>query len=95
MTGIVSRATRSDDRVGDTPPVGQPTRRSCRPGRGVGGYTSATVPIAVIAFDFDPHVRIGSDLTVRWQTLALAVVVLVCLAGAGVLARRLMQGLAR
>jgi prolipoprotein diacylglyceryltransferase len=80
MTGIVSRATRSDDRVGDTPPVGQPT--PCR------GYTSATVPIAVIAFDFDPLVRLSSDLTVRWQTLALAVVALVCLAGAGVLARR-------
>ena len=80
MTGIVSRSRRSDDRVGDTPPVGQPT--FCR------GYTSATVPIAVIAFDFDPLVRLGSDLTVRWQTLALAVVVLVCLAGAGVMARR-------
>ena len=46
------------------------------------------MPIAVIAFDFDPLVRLGPDLTVRWQTLALAVVVLVCLAGAGVLARR-------
>jgi prolipoprotein diacylglyceryltransferase len=46
------------------------------------------VPIAVIAFDFDPLVRLGTDLSVRWQTIALAVVVLVCLAGAGVLARR-------
>jgi prolipoprotein diacylglyceryltransferase len=46
------------------------------------------VPIVVIAFDFDPLVRLGSDLSVRWQTLALAVVVLVCLAGAGILARR-------
>lgn len=80
MMGIVSRATRSDDRVDDTPPVGQPTLRR--------GYTSATVPIAVIAFDFDPLVRLGSDLSVRWQTLALAAVVLVCLAGAGILARR-------
>lgn len=46
------------------------------------------MPIAVIAFDFDPLVRLGTDLSVRWQTLALAVVVLMCLAGAGVLARR-------
>ena len=52
------------------------------------GYTAATVPIAVIAFDFDPLVHIGSSLTVRWQTLALALVVFVCLATAGVLARR-------
>ncbi len=80
MTGIVSCATRPDDRVGDTSPVGQPTLRH--------GYTSATVPIAVIAFDFDPLLRLGSDFSVRWQTLALATVVLVCLAGAGVLARR-------
>jgi len=33
-------------------------------------YTAATVPIAVIAFDFDPLVHLGSSLTVRWQTLA-------------------------
>ncbi len=52
------------------------------------GYTAATVPIAVIAFDFDPLVHIGSSLTVRWQTLALALVVFVCLAASGTLARR-------
>ena len=52
------------------------------------GYTAATVPIAVIAFDFDPLVHIGSSLTIRWQTMALALVVFVCLATAGVLARR-------
>lgn len=46
------------------------------------------MPIAVIAFDFDPLVHIGSSLTVRWQTLALALVVFVCLAAAGSLARR-------
>jgi prolipoprotein diacylglyceryltransferase len=51
-------------------------------------YTAATVPIAVIAFDFDPLVHIGSSLTVRWQTLALALVVFVCLAATGTLARR-------
>jgi prolipoprotein diacylglyceryltransferase len=46
------------------------------------------VPIAVIAFDFDPLVQLATDLVVRWQTLALALIVLVCLATAGVLARR-------
>jgi prolipoprotein diacylglyceryltransferase len=51
-------------------------------------YTAATVPIAVIAFDFDPLIHIGSSLTVRWQTLALALVVFVCLATTGTLARR-------
>jgi prolipoprotein diacylglyceryltransferase len=51
-------------------------------------YTAATVPIAVIAFDFDPLVHIGSSLTVRWQTLALALVVFICLAAAAMLARR-------
>jgi prolipoprotein diacylglyceryltransferase len=80
MTGIVSRARRPHDRLDDTSPVGQPTLRH--------GYTSATVPIAVIAFDFDPLVRLGPDLSVRWQTLALAAVVLLCLAAAGILARR-------
>jgi prolipoprotein diacylglyceryltransferase len=49
------------------------------------------VPIAVIAFDFDPLVTLGPGLIVRWQTLALALVLLVCVATAGVLARR--QGL--
>jgi prolipoprotein diacylglyceryltransferase len=46
------------------------------------------VPIAVIAFDFDPLLHVGDALTVRWQTLALALVVAVSLAAAGVLARR-------
>jgi prolipoprotein diacylglyceryltransferase len=52
------------------------------------GYTSATVPIATIAFDFDPLLRLADGLTVRWQTIALATVVAACLATAGVLARR-------
>ena len=46
------------------------------------------MPIAVIAFDFDPLIRLGTDVSVRWQTLALATVVLVCLACAGILGRR-------
>jgi phosphatidylglycerol---prolipoprotein diacylglyceryl transferase len=46
------------------------------------------VPIATIAFDFDPLLRFADGLTVRWQTIALATVVAMCLASAGVLARR-------
>jgi prolipoprotein diacylglyceryltransferase len=46
------------------------------------------VPIAVIAFDFDPLLHLADGLTVRWQTIALAAVVATCLAAAGVIARR-------
>jgi prolipoprotein diacylglyceryltransferase len=46
------------------------------------------VPIAVIAFDFDPLLHLADGLTVRWQTVALAAAVAVCLAAVGVLARR-------
>jgi prolipoprotein diacylglyceryltransferase len=41
------------------------------------------VPIAVIAFDFDPLIRLTADLVVRWQTLALAAVIAACLIAAG------------
>jgi len=80
MTVMVSRRALAGERSGDTKGVGQPT-----PWR---GYTSATVPIAVIAFDFDPLIHFADDLTVRWQTVALAAVVALCLATAGVVARR-------
>ena len=46
------------------------------------------MPFAVIAFDFDPLVQLTATVVVRWQTLALALAVLVCLATAAVLARR-------
>jgi prolipoprotein diacylglyceryltransferase len=46
------------------------------------------VPIAVIAFDFDPLLRLGDGLVVRWQTVALAALVAACLVVAGILARR-------
>jgi phosphatidylglycerol:prolipoprotein diacylglycerol transferase len=46
------------------------------------------VPIAVIAFDFDPVLRLTADLAVRWQTLALAGVIAACLIVAGILSRR-------
>jgi len=52
------------------------------------GYTAGTVPIAVIAFDFDPLLRLGDGLVVRWQTIALAAVIATCLMVSGVLARR-------
>ena len=52
------------------------------------GYTAATVPIAVIAFDFDPLLRLGDGLVVRWQTVALAVVIAASLMLAGFRARR-------
>jgi prolipoprotein diacylglyceryltransferase len=46
------------------------------------------VPIAVIAFDFDPLLRLGDGLVVRWQTVALAVVIAASLMLAGFRARR-------
>ena len=46
------------------------------------------MPIAVIAFDFDPLLRLGDGLVVRWQTVALAAIVAVCLLLAGILGRR-------
>ena len=53
------------------------------------GYTAGTVPIAVIAFDFDPLLRLGDDVVVRWQTIALALVLAAVLVVAGVIARRI------
>jgi prolipoprotein diacylglyceryltransferase len=44
------------------------------------------VPIAAIAFDFDPLLRLG-DLAVRWQTLGLAAILLAVLVTVGVRAR--------
>lgn len=46
------------------------------------------MPIATLAFDFDPLLRLGDGLTVRWQTVALAVVIAACLMAAGTAARR-------
>ena len=78
------RRSRRGDRRSDTPGVVQPTLG--RPVRVE--YTAGTVPIAVIAFDFDPLVRILDDVVVRWQTLALAAVIAACLAVTGLMARR-------
>jgi len=46
------------------------------------------VPIAVIAFDFDPLIRLGDAIVVRWQTVALAVVIAAVLVVAGLMAVR-------
>lgn len=65
-----------------------PTRQAnCRPADTFGRYTATTVPIAAVVLDFDPLLHLGEAVTVRWQTVALAVAVLVCLSTAAV-ARR-------
>jgi prolipoprotein diacylglyceryltransferase len=46
------------------------------------------VPIAVIAFDFDPLLRLAEGLVVRWQTLALAAAIAATLIIAMFIARR-------
>ncbi len=46
------------------------------------------MPIAVIAFDFDPLLRLGDGLAVRWQTAALIAVVAAGLIVTGLAARR-------
>jgi phosphatidylglycerol:prolipoprotein diacylglycerol transferase len=48
--------------------------------------TLAVVPTAVIAFDFDPFLRIG-DGVVRWETLGIAGAIFVALVLAGIGAR--------
>ena len=46
------------------------------------------MPIAVIAFDFDPLLRLADGLVVRWQTVALVAVIAAGLVVAGLFARR-------
>jgi phosphatidylglycerol---prolipoprotein diacylglyceryl transferase len=46
------------------------------------------VPIAAITLEFDPLLRLTDDLTLRWQAVAIAAIVLVALILAGWLARR-------
>jgi phosphatidylglycerol:prolipoprotein diacylglycerol transferase len=49
------------------------------------------VSIAVISFDFDPVLRLGDAVAVRWQTVALVAALVAALVLAGLIARR--QGL--
>ena len=46
------------------------------------------MPIAAIAFDFDPVLRLADGLAVRWQTVALVAVVAAGLIATGLIARR-------
>lgn len=46
------------------------------------------MPIAVLAFEFDALLRLSGDLVVRWQTVALAALLLLVLLVVGVRARR-------
>ena len=48
--------------------------------------TLATVPTAVIAFDFDPLFRLG-DGAVRWETIGIAIAIFAALVAAGGIAR--------
>lgn len=47
----------------------------------------ATVPIAVVTFQFDPYAQLFGDLVVRWGTIALIVVIVTALVLAGLSAR--------
>jgi hypothetical protein len=51
-------------------------------------YTAATVSPAVIKFSFDPFLRL-SEIVVRWETLAIALIIVGCVALAAVLAERM------
>ncbi len=55
--------------------------------RGCRGYTRVAVSFAVIAFEFDPYLRLDR-LAVSWETLGLAVTVLLALVASAMLARR-------
>lgn len=46
------------------------------------------MPIAIIAFDFDPVLRLADGLAVRWQTVALVAIVAAGLVATGLIARR-------
>jgi phosphatidylglycerol---prolipoprotein diacylglyceryl transferase len=45
------------------------------------------VPIAVVTFRFDPYVHLFGDVTIRWATIALVVVIVASLVLASLLAR--------
>lgn len=46
------------------------------------------MPIGVIAFDFDPVLRLADGIAVRWQTVALVAIVAAALVATGLIARR-------
>jgi phosphatidylglycerol:prolipoprotein diacylglycerol transferase len=70
------------------PRTGDPSADSQHVGGATGPDTLiATVPIAVLTFDFDPNVQLFGDLTVRWGSIALVGVIAATLILAGLLAR--------
>jgi prolipoprotein diacylglyceryltransferase len=86
---MVSPALHPDQSAPDRPAVGQPTPQATA-SRTVGvGYTRPTVLIATITFGFDPILRLGPDIAVRWQTVGLAGVIALVLLWSGAIARRL------
>jgi prolipoprotein diacylglyceryltransferase len=46
------------------------------------------VPTAVIELDFDPILRLGGDVAIRWQTVALGAVIALALVLAAIIGRR-------
>lgn len=82
----MSAPTWPSDPIRDRARVVQPTRAGAASGRS--DTLTATVPIAAIWFDFDPLIRLVDALVVRWETIALAVVIASALIVAGVFARR-------
>ena len=51
------------------------------------GYTAGIVPLAVVVLDFDPLLRVGDGLVVRWATVALAAVVALSIVVGGLVGR--------
>lgn len=47
----------------------------------------ATVPIAVVTFSFDPYAHLFGDVTIRWATIALVLVIVASLVLGSILAR--------
>jgi phosphatidylglycerol---prolipoprotein diacylglyceryl transferase len=45
------------------------------------------VPIAIVTFRFDPYAHLSGDVTIRWATIALVLVIVASLVLAGLLAR--------
>ena len=77
---MMSERPRSGESCADSPGVGKPTASTL-------ATLIATVPIAVLTFQFDPYAQLFGDLVVRWGTIALVGVIVTALVLAGLLAR--------
>ena len=87
LVAMMSGTSSSGQPRDDTTDVGKPTPTEGPGSRRLLRYTHATVPIAVLTFQFDPFAHLFGDLTVRWGSIALVVVIVAALILAGVLAR--------